>query len=172
MPNALEGHVPKRSESRSTAPILGSSPGSTRLLIPAFGRLYARFAPITEPLIRMMAGGSLAFHGSQILFGNIEGAARFFESLDFQNGLLWAWVVGILEFVCGICLAFGLFTRVAAGPILVFLITSIVTYHYEFGYSWEARGIEYPLFWAIVVFHFLVHGGGKWSLDRLIGREI
>ena len=48
-------------------------------LIPPLGRLYAIFAPITEPLIRLIAGGSLAFHGYQILFGNIEGAGRFFE---------------------------------------------------------------------------------------------
>ena len=142
------------------------------LLIPALGRLYGALAPLTEPLMRLMAGGSLAFHGSQILFGNIEGAARFFESVGFANGLLWAWVVGILEFVCGLCLALGLLTRLAAGPILVFLIVAIVTYHLEYGYNWESRGIEYPLFWAIVVLHFLIRGGGAWSLDRLIGREI
>lgn len=144
----------------------------TKLLIPPFGRIYAVFAPFTELLIRLIAGGSLAFHGYQILFGNIEGAARFFESVGFESGLLWAWVVGILEFVCGLCLAVGLFTRLAAGPIIVFLIVAIVTYHWEFGYNWEARGIEYPLFWAIVVFHFLMRGGGPWSLDAKIGREI
>ena len=77
-----------------------------------------------------------------------------------------------MEFVCGICLALGLFTRLAAGPIIVFLIVAIVTYHWEFGFMWEKRGIEYPLFWAIVVFHFLVHGGGPYSLDARIGREI
>jgi putative oxidoreductase len=74
--------------------------------------------------------------------------------------------------VCGLCLALGLFTRLAAGPIIVFLIVAIVTYHWELGYNWESRGIEYPLFWAIVVFHFLVRGGGPWSLDAKIGREI
>jgi len=42
----------------------------------------------------------------------------------------------------------------------------------QFGFAWENRGIEYPLFWAIVVFHFLVHGGGAWSLDAMIGREV
>jgi len=142
-----------------------------KLLVPQLGRLYGIFAPYTELLIRLIAGGSLAFHGYQIL-GNIEGAGRFFESVGFEDGLLWAWVVGILEFVCGLCLAAGLFTRLAAGPILGFLLVAIFTYHIDFGYNWEARGIEYPLFWAIVVFHFLVRGGGAWSLDRLIGREI
>jgi putative oxidoreductase len=145
---------------------------SPTLVIPQLGRLYAIFAPFTEPLIRLIAGGSLAWHGQQILFGNIEGAARFFESVGFENGVLWAWVVGILELVCGLCLALGLFTRLAAGPIIGFLIVAIATYHLEFGYNWEARGIEYPLFWAIVVFHFLIRGGGPWSLDRWIGREI
>ena len=142
-----------------------------KLIIPALGGLYAVFAPITELLIRLMAGGSLAFHGVQILFGNMEGAARFFESVGFEQGLFWAWVVGILELVCGSCLALGLLTRVVAVPIIVFLIVAIVTYHLDYGYSWESRGIEYPLFWALVVFHFLIRGGGAWSLDRAIGRE-
>jgi len=147
-------------------------PDSPKLLIPQFGRLYDPFRPVTEPLIRLIAGGALAWHGQQILFGGLEGAANFFESVGFEDGLLWAWIVGILEFVCGLCLALGLFTRLAAGPIIVFLIVAIVTYHWELGYNWESRGIEYPLFWAIVVFHFLVRGGGPWSLDAKIGREI
>jgi putative oxidoreductase len=147
-------------------------PDSPKLLIPQLGRLYAAFAPFTELLIRLIAGGSLAWHGYQILFGNKEGAGRFFESVGFDNGLLWAWVVGILEFVCGLCLALGLFTRLAAGPIIVFLIMAIATYHLQYGYNWESRGIEYPLFWAIVVFHFLIRGGGPWSIDARIGREI
>jgi putative oxidoreductase len=122
--------------------------------------------------MRLMAGGSLAYHGYQILFGNIEGAARFFESVGFEQGLLWATVVGVLELACGTLLAIGLFTRLAVGPILVFLIVAIVSYHWDFGFNWESRGIEYPLFWALVAFHFLVRGGGPWSVDWLIGREI
>jgi len=145
---------------------------ATKLLISPFGRIYDTFGPFTEPLIRLMAGGSLAFHGYQILFGNIEGAGRFFESLGFDNGLLWAWVVGILELGGGLLLALGLLTRIAATAIIVFLVVAIVVYHWPFGFNWEARGIEYPLFWAIVVFHFLIHGGGRFSLDALLGREI
>jgi putative oxidoreductase len=141
-------------------------------LVPAFGRVYDAVAPYTELLIRLMAGGSLAFHGYQIVFGNIAGAGRFFESVGFEDGVMWAWIVGILELVCGLMLALGLLTRLAAVPIIVFLVVAIVTYHWDNGYNWESRGIEYPLFWIIVVFHFLVRGGGRWSLDGLIGREI
>jgi putative oxidoreductase len=143
-----------------------------KLIVPPLGRFYDVFRPVTEPLIRLMAGGSLAYHGYQIMFGNIEGAARFFESVGFEQGLLWATVVGVLELACGTLLAIGLFTRLAVGPILVFLIVAIVSYHWDFGFNWESRGIEYPLFWALVAFHFLVRGGGPWSVDWLIGREI
>jgi putative oxidoreductase len=69
-------------------------------------------------------------------------------------------------------LAFGLLTRVVAGPIIGFLVIAIVTYHWQFGFAWENRGIEYPLFWSIVVLHFLARGGGPWSIDALIGREL
>ena len=147
-------------------------PTAPKLIVPQLRYLYGALWPLTEPLMRLMAGGSLAYHGYQILFGNIEGAARFFESVGFEQGLLWAYVVGVLELVCGTLLAIGLFTRLAVGPILVFLIVAIVSYHWDFGFNWESRGIEYPLFWALVAFHFLVRGGGPWSMDWLIGREI
>jgi putative oxidoreductase len=147
-------------------------PTPAKPLIPFFGRIYDALRPFTELLIRLMAGGSLAYHGYQILFGNMEGAARFFEEAGFEPGLPWAYAVGSMEFACGLCLAVGLLTRLVAVPILGFLIVAIVSYHWEFGYNWESRGIEYPLFWAIVVLHFLVSGGGRWSVDAMIGREI
>ena len=61
-----------------------------RLIIPALGVVYRTVAPVTEPLIRVVAGGSLAMHGYPILFGNIGGAAKFLESAGFENGLFWA----------------------------------------------------------------------------------
>src|SRR5262245_26348898 len=143
-----------------------------RLLVPALGSIYRLLAPFTEPLIRIVAGGSLAIHGFPILFGQTAEAAKFLESVGFENALIWAYIVGIVEFVCGLCLAAGFLTRLVAVPIIGFLVVAIATYHWQFGFAWENRGIEYPLFWAIVVFHFLVHGGGAWSFDALIGKEV
>src|SRR5215510_10823094 len=121
-----------------------------RLVVPALGNLYRALAPCTEPLIRVVAGASLAYHGYPILFGNTAGAAQFLGSVGFHPPLFWA--------------------RVVAVPIIIFLVVSIVSYHWQFGFRWENRGIEYPLFWAIVVFHFLVRGGGPCSLDAKLGR--
>jgi putative oxidoreductase len=143
-----------------------------RHVIPELESVYRTFAPITEPLVRVIAGGSLAIHGFPILFGNTAAAAKFLESVGFENALFWAYVVGVVELVCGLCLAAGFLTRLVAAPIIGFLLIAIVTYHWQFGFAWENRGIEYPLFWAIVVFHFLIRGGGPWSVDALIGCEV
>ncbi|MBI1201528.1 MAG: DoxX family membrane protein [Rhodopseudomonas sp.] len=144
-----------------------------RLIIPALGPVYRALAPVTVPAVRLVAGGSLAIHGFPILFaGDLAPTAKFLAGVGFANAGLWAVLVGLVEFVCGLCLALGLLTRVVAAPIIVFLVVAIVSYHWQFGFHWENRGIEYPLFWAIVVFHFLVQGGGRWSLDALIAREI
>jgi len=142
-----------------------------RLAIPALGGLYRALAPVTEPLIRVVAGVSLASHGYPKLFGNTAAQAEFFTKAGFEPGLFWAILVGIVEFFGGICLALGLATRVVAVPILIFLATA-VSYHSQFGFYWNIRGFEYPLFWAIVVLHFLVRGGGPCSIDAKIGREV
>jgi hypothetical protein len=33
-------------------------------------------------------------------------------------------------------------------------------------------GFEYPLFWTIVVLHFFVNGGGPYSIDAMLRKEI
>ncbi len=142
-----------------------------RLVIPALGWIYDRLGPFTEPLIRLMAGFSLAAHGYPKLFGNTAAIAEFFEDAGFEPGLFWAIAVGLTEFVGGLCLALGLATRLVSVPILVFLATAVL-YHRQFGFYWDIKGFEYPLFLALVVLHFLLRGGGRFSIDARLGREI
>ena len=59
----------------------------------------------------------------------------------------------------------------AAIPVLVFLVVAI-GFHAANGFYWNELGFEYPLFWALVVLHFMARGGGPYSLDRVIGREV
>ncbi|MCF8478129.1 MAG: DoxX family protein [Pseudolabrys sp.] len=146
-------------------------PNTSRLVIPALGPVYRGLAPATEPLIRLCAGLSLAAHGFPKLFGATAANAAFFEQAGFHPAVFWTLATGCTEFVGGLCLAVGLLTRVAAAPVLVFLLVA-VGFHATNGFYWNKMGFEYPLFWSIVVLHFLVRGGGPWSLDALIGREI
>ena len=40
------------------------------------------------------------------------------------------------------------------------------------GFFWTDGGYEYPLLWGIAALTFAIRGGGRYSLDALIGREI
>jgi putative oxidoreductase len=142
-----------------------------KLLIPALGPLYRALAPATEPLIRAAVGLSLAAHGYPKLFVNPAANAAFFEQAGYSPGMFWAIVVGLTETVGGLCFAAGFLTRLFSVPILIFLVTAI-HYHTQFGFYWNARGIEYPLVLSLVVLHTLIRGGGPWSIDARIGREI
>ena len=146
-------------------------PDQPRLLIPALGPLYRALAPVTETLVRMCAGLSLAAHGYPKLFGATAANAAFFEEAGFHPALFWTVLTGLTEFAGGLCLALGFLTRLAAVPALVFLLVA-VNFHAANGFYWNTLGFEYPLFWALVVLHFMVRGGGRWSVDRVIGREI
>jgi putative oxidoreductase len=49
---------------------------------------------------------------------------------------------------------------------------AIVCVHLPNGFFWTSGGFEYPLLWGIVALYFVVRGGGRYSVDTAIGREI
>ena len=71
----------------------------------------------------------------------------------------------------GLLLALGLFTRLSAAAITVLLLVAL-TVHLPNGFFWNEGGIEYPLLWAILTASFVIRGGGAYSLDAAIGKEI
>jgi putative oxidoreductase len=142
-----------------------------RLIVPALGGIYRIFAPYTETLIRIVAGLSFVPHGYPKLFVNPARSAAFLAESGFEPGMFWAILLGSTEFFGGLLLAAGFLTRLACIPLFIFLITAI-THHWPNGFTWIEEGFEYPLFWAIVVFHFLIHGGGRYSADAMLGREV
>ena len=145
---------------------------SSRLIFPALGGVYRAIAPYTETMIRLVAGLSFVPHGYPKLFVNPSASAAFLEQSGYRPGMFWAVLLGCTEVFGGLLLAAGLFTRLVCVPILIFLIVAITTYHWPNGFAWNEEGFEYPMFWAIVVFHFLINGGGRYSVDAMIGREV
>jgi len=150
----------------------------TTLVIPTLKPVYASLSGLSEALVRVAAGAFLIPHGAQKLFGafggyGLEATGQFFQTqLGFANGYLAALGVGSVEVFGGLLLALGLFTRLAAGSIAVMLAVAAVTVHIGNDFFWTDGGWEYPVFWAIIALMFVVRGGGQYSLDRLIGREI
>jgi putative oxidoreductase len=149
----------------------------TTLAIPALRPIYVSLSNLGETLLRVAAGGFLIPHGSQKLFGafggyGLEATGQFFQTqLGFANGYLAALGAGSVEVFGGLLLALGLFTRPAAGASAVILLVA-ATFHTGAGFFWTDGGWEYPVLWAIIALMFMARGGGRYSLDRVIGREI
>ena len=145
-------------------------------LIPAVQTLTNLLAPLGEPLVRVTTGLLLVPHGAQKLFGwfggyGVEATGQFFAT---QLGLpaSLALVTGLIEFFGGLMLAAGLLTRPVAALVFGLMAVATLQVHLSLGFFWTNGGFEYPLFWGLAALSFVICGGGRYSLDALIGREI
>jgi putative oxidoreductase len=153
----------------------------TPLLLPALGPLYETLAPWAEAILRAWVGLALIPHALRNTFGmfastgvrshNLAELAAQLDHDGWRPGKLWAPLISLTQLVAGPLLALGLFTRPAALAILLFLLVTNVERWRVGKYFWNQLGLEYTLMWTLAAFYFLVHGGGVFSLDHLIGRE-
>ena len=104
-----------------------------------------------------------------------DGAARIAAGNLLKTGFtpphFWAWAVAYLEFYGMMLLAVGLLTRPVAFAFFVELAVITVMIQMPNGYFWTSRGMEFALVLTVVCFAFVLGGGGRYSLDRKIGRE-
>jgi putative oxidoreductase len=151
-----------------------SRPG---LFFPFMASFYDRASGLAYPLIRLFTGLILMPHGAQKLFGwfgggGLEATAQgFAERLGLEPGMFFAVLAGGTEFFGGLCLAIGLFTRVAAAGVVILMTVAIFAVHLGNGFFVFEGGYEYALLWGIVALAIFFRGGGELSLDRRIGRE-
>jgi putative oxidoreductase len=156
-------------------------PDIPHLIFPQLQGFYATLAPFSEALLRVAVGLALVPHGLRITFGffpntglGVRNLTMLAEQLDrdgYRPGKFWAPLISVTELLGGPMLALGLFTRPVALAIVIFLLVSNVERWRVGGYFWNTKGLEYTLLWTVAAFYFFVHGGGVWSLDRLlIGR--
>ena len=120
-----------------------------------------RFDGETYALLRIVTGFLFLWHGSQKLFGFPQAAP------DAPAFILY--VAGPIEFIGGLLVAVGLFTRWAA-----FLCSGLMASAY-----WMAHGTKHTLpllnegeLAALYCFVFLfisAHGAGRWSMDAARG---
>lgn len=145
-------------------------------IVPVFGALANALSPLAEPMVRVVAGLLLLPHGAQKLFGlfggyGVDATGQFFAAkLGLPASL--ALVAGLIEFFGGILLALGLLTRPVAALVFGLMAVAVIWVHLPTGFFWTAGGFEYPLLWGVVALSFVIRGGGRYSLDALIGREI
>ena len=104
-----------------------------------------------------------------------DGAARIAAGNVLKTGfyppMFWAWVVALLEFAGMIMLAAGLFTRPIAFMMAIELGVIVVMIQMPNGWYWTSRGTEFAAILFLVCLAFVLGGGGKFSLDRKLGKE-
>ena len=149
----------------------------TKLYIPALGRFYDAANGCAEKMLRMVLGAILIPHGMQKLFGAFGGMglaanAQLFDRLGYHPGMFWGTLVGLTEFVGGILLVIGLFTRFAALAVTIFMLNAIYVTSKAGGFFWTNRGSEFSILILAVAVFFLIRGGGGWSVDQKLGREL
>ncbi len=155
---------------------IASSSTVTKPLVSAFRPLQEALAPYADLMVRAAAGLFLMPHGAQKLFGlfggyGVAATGQFFES---KLGLPahMALIAGLIEFFGGLALATGFATRIAAGFVTGMMAVAVLTVHLHNGFFWTDLGYEYPLLWGILSFSYVIRGGGRKSIDALIGWEI
>lgn len=143
----------------------------TRLLIPGLRGFYSWAEPVSWLLVRLTAGLMLIPHGwPKLIAGVGPVAANALAKRGIEPAEPLAVILIALETVGGLCIALGLFTRFFAAAVTVEM--AVIVYHHLPKFGWTERGYEYPLFWGLVMLAIALRGGGPWSLDRKIGREL
>jgi putative oxidoreductase len=135
-------------------------------------------AAVIEALLRVVVGGALVPHGLRVTFGFFRGTglkagnlANLVKQLDadgYRPGIVWAPAISATELIAGPLLALGLFTRLAAIPIVLFLLVACRERWVKGGWFWNTQGLEYTLMWTIAAAYFLAKRGGTYSLDYLL----
>ena len=96
---------------------------------------------------------------------------------DIDGGTADETVSFSLDGVAYESLILGLFTRLFAAMIFIEFLVIIFLAHWGgglAGFSWNRQGggWEYPLFWELIWLAILLRGGGPYSLDGKLGREL
>lgn len=143
----------------------------TKLLIPALRPFYEWVEPLSWVLVRATAGLMIIPHGwPKLMAGVGPVAANALAKRGIEPAEPLAVILILLETLGGLCVALGLATRFFAAAIAIEM--TVIVYHQLPKFGWTERGYEYPLMWGLVMLAIALRGGGPYSLDRRIGREL
>ncbi len=143
-----------------------------RLFIPGLARLYEAFSPYSYAFMRFCTGAVLFPHGwDKVFHGDMVKQAAGIAAHGVPAPMLFAYAVTATEFFSAAFLAIGLFTRLAALTIWIEMAVISTVWLSANGYFWTNRGYEYALLWLLLCTAIFFRGGGRYSVDRLIGRE-
>ncbi len=127
----------------------------------------AKLQNLSYVVLRIVAGALFSMHGAQKIFGFLS---------SHPGPEMWSqmWFGGVIELVCGLLVAVGLFTRPAAFLASGTMAVAYVQFHWKgamgSGLFPMVNGGELALIYSFVFLAICAHGPGLVSLDRLRGK--
>jgi putative oxidoreductase len=126
-------------------------------------------------LVRVYWGWQLAQNGWAKLH-NLSHVTEFFSSLGLPAPGFTATFVSSFEFVCGILLALGLLSRIAALGLTIDMFTAYWTADHEALLAFVSNPDKFQnaasFIYLFVGLLILIFGAGKISLDHLLDRGV
>lgn len=150
-----------------------------RLLIPCLAPFYRQSEPIAYAMLRVAFGLTIVTHGVPKLLGLSHGTMSdpmagstnlIANVLNLPFAPELAAFVALLETFGGLAVAIGLGTRLLAPMFAIQMVFISVALGPT--YPWIDRGIEYPLMLGFTALLIALKGGGAWSADRYLPREL
>ena len=122
-------------------------------------------------VIRMIVVLVFVLHGAQKIFVyHYAGVVGVFHQLGIPAPGLSAALAIMAEFVGGLLLLSGLYTRLAAIPVAFTMLVAITQVHLHAGFFAPA-GFEYPLTLLVANIALVIGGSGAFALDNLRTRK-
>jgi putative oxidoreductase len=127
-------------------------------------------------LPRLIIGLVFLSEGIQkFLFPELIGAGRF-EKIGFANPEFLASFVASFEIVCSVLILIGLSVRIAAIPLLIIIITAIITTKVpillEKGFWSMAHEARTDFAMTILLIYLIIYGSGRLSIDSKINNSL
>jgi putative oxidoreductase len=152
---------------------MSNTAGTPRLLFPGLAGFYESVSELWYPMIRITIGAILFMHGWIKVTGpGLAGVTGYFTKQGMEPAALFAMAAIFLETIGALCIVVGLFTRFFAAAIAIELGIAFLFVHFPNGFGIGKGGYEYVLLLGIVMFAIALRGGGPYSVDRMIGKEL
>jgi len=124
----------------------------------------AHIAPHILSLLRIVVGLLFLEHGSSHLFG-------FPQAQALAPAFSLNWFAGAIEFVGGILVTLGLFTRPAAFIMSGEMAFAYILSHAPHGFFPILNRGDGAILYCFIFFYLAFAGAGPWSLDALLKHD-
>jgi len=118
-------------------------------------------------LLRIFTGVALALsHG----IGKLPPSEQFIggaANIGFPAPTFFAWAAALSEFLGGIFLALGLFTRISSFFIVCVMLTALLGVHLRDPFGKQ----ELAFLYLFIAFAFMLKGASDWSIDSFLRKK-